>query len=69
MCGGYTGEFDQDSAKLLAECSVRDGEQRYTEDQIRDMVGAPTREEEEMCLCGEKLDGCKDAYIHVTSGV
>ena len=26
--------------KLLAEQSVRDGEQRYTEAQIRDMVGA-----------------------------
>jgi len=55
--------------KILAECSVRDGEQRYTEAQIRDMVGAPTREEEEYCICGDKLVDCKDGYIHMTSGV
>lgn len=40
------------------------------ESQIRDMVGAPTREEEEneICLCGEPLDTCPDAYTHVTMG-
>ena len=55
--------------KLLAEQSIRDGEQRYTEEQIRAMVGAPTIEESEHCICGEPLDsshmGC---YEHMSSG-
>ena len=55
--------------KLLAESSVRDGEQRYTEAQIRDMVGAPSIEEEETCMCGEKINECVDAYSHMTHGV
>ena len=57
-----------DYAKLLAECSIRDGEQRYTEDQIRDMVAAPSIEEEKYCLCGEELESCPEAYVHMTSG-
>lgn len=40
----------------------------FTEAQIRDMVGAPTREEEEMCVCGEHIDHCPDAYDHMTNG-
>jgi hypothetical protein len=58
-----------DYAKLLAECSIRDGEQRYTEDQIRSMVGAPSTEEEELCTCGEDLESCPESYVHMTSGV
>ena len=58
-----------DYAKLLAECSIRDGEQRYTEDQIRSMVGAPSKEEEELCTCGESLKSCPESYVHMTSGV
>jgi len=54
--------------KLLAEQSIRDGEQRYTEDQIRAMVGAPSTDEMETCLCGEPIDECPDSYAHVTSG-
>tara|TARA_A200000113_G_scaffold223081_1_gene237930 strand:- start:2632 stop:2964 length:333 start_codon:yes stop_codon:yes gene_type:complete len=54
--------------KLLAEQSVRDGEQRYTEAQIRDMVGAPTIEEEETCICGEPLEDCPEGYEHMTMG-
>lgn len=47
----------------------------YTEDQIRDMVGAPTIEEElaeqaryerNECVCG--VINCKDEYAHTTSG-
>ena len=53
---------------LLAECSVRGGEQRYTEAQIRDMVGAPTIEEEETCICGDPLETCPDSYEHMTHG-
>ncbi len=46
------------------------GEMYMNEDMIRDMVGAPTREEEEneLCMCGEPLDTCPDAYSHVTMG-
>ena len=40
-----------------------------TEDQIRDMVGAPTREEEEYCMCGKKIVNCKESYEHMTHGV
>jgi len=61
--------MDPKTFKLLAECSVRDGEQRYTEADIRAMVGAPTREEEEYCICGDKLVDCEDSYVHMTSGV
>jgi len=59
-----TNEF----AKLLAEQSIRDGEQRYTEADIRAMVGAPSREEEEMCMCGKHISQCPDAYDHMTHG-
>lgn len=55
--------------KLLAEQSIVNGEQTLTEDQVRAMVGAPTREEEEYCICGDKIDECKDAYVHMSSGV
>ena len=54
--------------KLLAEQSVRDGEQRYTEAQIRDMVGAVDIEEEGLCMCGKEVDKCPDAYSHMTMG-
>ena len=45
-------------AKLLAECSVRDGEQRYTENQIKALTGAPECDdqfdEDGICVfCGE----------------
>ena len=55
--------------KLLAEQSTRDGEQRYTEAQIRSLVGAPDIDEENTCLCGDPLDECPEAYVHVTHGV
>ena len=58
-----------EQVSLLAECSVRGGEQRYTEAQIRDMVGAPTIEEEETCICGDPLETCPDGYEHMTHGV
>ena len=55
--------------ELLAKQSIRDGEQRYTEDQIRAMVGAPSKEEEEICTCGDPLNSCPDSYEHMTHGV
>ena len=61
--------IDKETAALLAECSVRDGEQRFTEAQIRSMVGAPSIEEDELCLCGDKLNECDDSYSHMTHGV
>lgn len=48
---------------------------KYTEDQIRDMVGAPTIQEElaeqaryerNECVCG--VINCSDEYAHTTSG-
>ena len=54
---------------LLAKASVRDGEQRYTEEQIRSLVGAPSIEESNTCACGENINECDDAYSHITHGV
>jgi len=33
----------------------------FTESEVRDIVGAPTREEEEMCVCGDRIEDCKTA--------
>lgn len=61
--------------ELLAKQSIRDGEQRYTEDQIRSMIGAPSVQEETAeqeraerneCVCG--VINCADEYAHTTSG-
>lgn len=41
---------------------------RFTEAQIRDLVGAPSIEEEDECLCGKKINECDEAYVHITSG-
>ncbi len=43
-------------------------EKGATEAQIRDAVGAPSREEDELCMCGELLSECKEAYEHMTMG-
>ncbi len=40
-----------------------------SEDQVRDLVGAPTVEESRMCICGAQLDKCGDAYDHMSNGV
>lgn len=55
--------------ELLAKQSIVDGEQKLTEDQVRSMMGAPTREEEEYCICGDKIEDCPDGYEHMTMGV
>ena len=54
-----------DSKKLIKEIV----EVTMTEDYIRSFVGAPSKEEEELCTCGEELESCPDAYVHMTSGV
>jgi hypothetical protein len=55
--------------ELLAKQSIVDGEQKLTEDQVRSMMGAPSREEEEICTCGDPIDTCPDSYVHMTQGV
>lgn len=61
--------MNDEMIKLLAECSVRDGEQRYTEDQIRDLVGGPSQAEETRCVCGKSLDEYDpDCYVHMSRG-
>ena len=40
-----------------------------SEDYVRSLVGAPTIEEEEVCICGENLESCPESYVHMTSGV
>tara|TARA_R110000850_G_scaffold130863_2_gene251427 strand:- start:319 stop:486 length:168 start_codon:yes stop_codon:yes gene_type:complete len=39
-----------------------------TEEQVRDIVGAPTLEESITCVCGERLDECEESYEHMSSG-
>ena len=41
----------------------------WTESQIRDMVGAPSIEEDQLCGCGDDINICPDAYEHMTCGV
>ena len=61
--------MDNDMIRLLAEQSIRDGEQRYTEDQIRSMVGAPPAEESTTCVCGKSLDEFDpECYVHMSRG-
>ena len=40
-----------------------------TEERVRDIVGAPTLEESITCVCGDRLNECKDSYEHMTHGV
>jgi hypothetical protein len=40
-----------------------------TEEQVRGIVGAPTREESETCICGKPLDSSHMAcYEHMSKG-
>ncbi len=55
--------------ELLAKQSIVDGEQTLTEDQVRSMMGAPSKEEDDTCMCGDPIDTCPDAYEHMTHGV
>ena len=41
---------------------------RFTESEVRSIVGAPTQQEEETCMCGELLAKCPDAYDHMSHG-
>jgi hypothetical protein len=62
-------KMNDEMIKLLAQQSIRDGEQRYTEDHIRDLVGAPSIEEESTCICGKSLDEFDtDCYEHMSRG-
>ena len=54
---------------LLAEQSTVGGKQRWSESQIRDMVGAPSIEEDQICGCGDNVNTCPEAYEHMTHGV
>jgi hypothetical protein len=55
-----------DVMKELNALSIR---KPLSEAEVRDIVGAPTLEEEEHCVCGERLEECKDSYSHMTHGV
>lgn len=39
-----------------------------TEDQVRDIVGAPSVAEDAMCMCGILINDCNDSYEHMTHG-
>ena len=40
-----------------------------SEAEIRAAVGAPSIEEENICMCGELISDCEDTYTHMTHGV
>lgn len=54
-------------ARQAAELEARQGHPA-SEDQIRSIVGAPSVEDESICMCGESIDSCPDAYDHMTHG-
>lgn len=54
---------------FMAELSKLTIRKPLSEAEVRDIVGAPTKEEEEHCICGERLEDCKDGYEHMTHGV
>jgi hypothetical protein len=45
-----------------------DSNEQYTEDQIRALVGAPSIEESQTCICGSPLKECSECYEHMSSG-
>lgn len=48
--------------------TVIDENRQYSESEVRDIVGAPTIEEEQTCTCGKVLESCPQAYEHMSSG-
>ena len=57
----------EEFARQAAELEAKQGH-KCSEDQIRSIVGAPSIEEESLCMCGEAIDSCPDAYEHMTQG-
>ena len=56
--------MDKDQLKLLAECSIRDGEQRYNASDIADLLS-----NDNTCLCGKPLsDNGPNCYEHMSKG-
>ena len=61
--------LNDDQAASYAQMRFENEGEALSESQMRSLMGAPTREEEEYCICGEVLVDCKDGYLHMTSGV
>ena len=61
--------MDDASAEQYAQMRFENEGDALSEAQIRDLVGAPTKEEQETCMCGDPVDTCPDAYSHMTQGV
>lgn len=57
-----------DIAEDYANMRFENEGEALSEAQWRSLMGAPSIEEENTCLCGEPVDECPDAYVHVTSG-
>ena len=53
---------------VLAELSKLTIRKPLPEAEVRNIVGAPTHEEEEHGVCGERIEDCKDAYDHMSNG-
>ncbi len=58
--------FDDDTAAEYAKMRFDNEGGPLTEAQTRSLVGAPTEENLEACVCG--IPNCLDAYAHTTSG-
>lgn len=62
---GLSDDMAEDYAKMRFE---NEGE-ALTETQMRNLMGAPDESENDICMCGEPIDTCPDAYGHMTHGV
>jgi len=61
--------MSDDMATDYANMRFENEGEALSEGQIRSLMGAPTIEESETCMCGLKLDKCPDSYGHMTHGV
>ena len=62
-------KMDDASAEQYAHMRFENEGEALSEAQVRSLVGAPSQEEEQTCMCGESIDTCPDAYSHMTQGV
>lgn len=62
---GFSDDMAEDYAKMRFE---NEGGP-LSEGQIRSLMGAPDVDENELCMCGDPIDECPDAYEHMTHGV
>ena len=65
----FVGQEFKENIMNLEEIIKNLVAETLTEERVRDIVGAPTLEESITCVCGDRLNECKDSYEHMTHGV